>query len=53
MRLPEDQLHGAIAQCVNLAAGNLEGAAVRNALLAVAMAKHGTRGGETARQAWP
>jgi 2-methylcitrate dehydratase PrpD len=58
MKLSEDQLNGAIAQCVNLAAGNLEGArsggrslregaAVRNALLAVAMAKHGTPGGET------
>jgi 2-methylcitrate dehydratase PrpD len=57
-RLSADQIHGAIAQCVNLAAGNLEGArsggrslregaAVRNALLAVAMAKHGTPGGET------
>jgi len=56
--LIEDQINGAIAQCVNLAAGNLEGArsggrslreggAVRNALLAVAMAKHGTPGGET------
>ena len=56
--LSADQIHGAIAQCVNLAAGNLEGirsggrslregAAVRNALLAVAMAKHGTPGGET------
>jgi 2-methylcitrate dehydratase PrpD len=56
--LSEDQINGAIAQCVNLAAGNLEGArsggrslreggAVRNALLAVAMAKHGTPGGET------
>ncbi len=53
-----DQVNGAIAQCVNLAAGNLEGirsggrslregGAVRNALLAVAMAKHGTPGGET------
>ncbi len=53
-----DQVHSAIAQCVNLAAGNLEGArsggrslreggAVRNALLAVAMARHGTPGGET------
>lgn len=51
-------IHAAIAQCVNLAAGNLEGArsggrslreggAVRNALLAVALAKHGTPGGET------
>src|SRR5882672_9013757 len=56
-RLEEDQIHSAIAQCVNLAAGNLEGArsggrslreggAVRNALLAVALAKHGTPGGE-------
>jgi 2-methylcitrate dehydratase PrpD len=56
--LDQDQIHSAIAQCVNLAAGNLEGArsggrslreggAVRNALLAVAMAKHGTPGGET------
>jgi hypothetical protein len=54
-----DQVNSAIAQCVNLAAGNLEGArsggrslreggAVRNALLAVAMARHGTPGGETA-----
>jgi 2-methylcitrate dehydratase PrpD len=57
--LNADQIHSAIAQCVNLASGNLEGirsggrslregAAVRNALLAVAMAKHGTPGGETA-----
>ena len=56
--LNADQIHSAIAQCVNLAAGNLEGmrsggrslregGAVRNALLAVAMAKHGTPGGET------
>ncbi|HEY1260632.1 MAG TPA: MmgE/PrpD family protein [Stellaceae bacterium] len=56
--LDAEQIHGAIAQCVNLAAGNLEGArsggrslreggAVRNALLAVALAKHGTPGGET------
>src|SRR5580692_2400476 len=56
--LNADQLNSAIAQCVNLAAGNLEGArsggrslreggAVRNALLAVAMARHGTPGGET------
>ena len=58
MRLDAEQIHGAIAQCVNLASGNLEGArsggrsvregaAVRNALLAVAMAKHGIPGGET------
>jgi hypothetical protein len=26
MRLDADQVHGALAQCVNLAAGNLEGA---------------------------
>jgi 2-methylcitrate dehydratase PrpD len=56
--LDESEINSAIAQCVNLAAGNLEGgrsggralregAAVRNALLAVAMAKHGTPGGET------
>jgi hypothetical protein len=56
--LDADQVNGAIAQCVNLAAGNLEGArrggrslresaAVRNALLAVAMARHGTPGSET------
>ena len=56
--LDADQVNSAIAQCVNLAAGNLEGArsggrslreggAVRNALLAVAMARHGTPGGET------
>jgi hypothetical protein len=56
--LDANQINGAIAQCVNLASGNLEGArsggrslreggAVRNALLAVAMARHGTPGGET------
>jgi hypothetical protein len=57
-RLDAGHIHSAIAQSVNLAAGNLEGArsggrslreggAVRNALLAVALAKHGTPGGET------
>jgi hypothetical protein len=57
-RLDAVQIHSAMAQCVNLAAGNLEGArsggrslreggAVRNALLAVALARHGTPGGET------
>jgi 2-methylcitrate dehydratase PrpD len=57
-QLDANQIHSAIAQCVNLAAGNLEGArsggrslreggAVRNALLAVALARHGTPGGET------
>jgi 2-methylcitrate dehydratase PrpD len=56
--LNAEQIHGAIAQCVNLASGNLEGArsggrslreggAVRNAFLAVAMARHGAPGGET------
>src|SRR5580693_1511947 len=56
--LNAEQIHGAIAQCVNLASGNLEGirsggrslregGAVRNALLAVALAKHGIPGGET------
>jgi len=56
--LTAEQIHGAIAQCVNLASGNLEGirsggrslregGAVRNALLAVALARHGTPGGET------
>jgi 2-methylcitrate dehydratase PrpD len=53
-----EQIHGAIAQCVNLAAGNLEGArsggrslreggSVRNGLLAVALARQGMPGGET------
>jgi len=56
--LDAEAINGTIAQCVNLASGNLEGgrsggrslregAAVRNALLAVAMAKQGTPGGET------
>ena len=56
--LDADRLNATIAQCVNLAAGNLEGArsggrsvreggAVRNAFLAVALARHGTPGGET------
>lgn len=56
--LTADQINGAIAQCVNLASGNLEGirsggrslregGAVRGALLAVALARHGTPGGET------
>jgi len=56
--LDAEQTHGTIAQCVNLASGNLEGArsggrllreggAVRNALLAVALGKSGIPGGET------
>jgi hypothetical protein len=58
MKLDASQMHGAIAQCVNLAAGNLEGGrsggrsireggAVRNAILAVAMGRQGVPGGET------
>ncbi|MEZ5816766.1 MAG: MmgE/PrpD family protein [Hyphomicrobiaceae bacterium] len=58
MGLSADQVHGALAQCVNLASGNLEGArsggrsvregaAVRNALLAVGLARQGVPGGET------
>ena len=58
MGMTEDEVHGAIAMCVNLASGNLEGArsggtplregpAVRNAMLAVALARQGHRGGET------
>jgi len=54
MGFNEDQVNAAIGLCVNLAGGNLEsaalreGAAVRNALLAVALAKQGHRGGEKA-----
>ena len=58
MRLSEDQLNSTIALCASLAASNLEsarsggralreGAAVRNAMLAVALAKQGHVGGET------
>src|SRR5579884_1567344 len=53
MRFTEDQVNDAIALCVNLAAGNLEslglreGPAARNAMLAVALAQLGHRGGET------
>jgi len=52
--LAEDQVNNAIGLCTNLAASNLEsgglreGGAARNALLAVALAKLGHRGGETA-----
>src|SRR5215468_1122624 len=56
--LTEDQVNSAIALCASLASGNLEGArsggralrecaAVRNAMLAVALAKDGHPGGET------
>ena len=56
--LTEDQVNSTIALCASLAGGNLEGArsggkalregaAVRNAMLAVSLAKHGHAGGET------
>ncbi len=58
MDLNEDQMNSAIALCVNLAGGNLEGprsggtmvretAATRNGMLAVLLAKEGMKGGET------
>jgi 2-methylcitrate dehydratase PrpD len=58
LRFSEDQVNSAIALCASLAAGNLEGArgggralregaAVRNAMLAVALAKQGHVGGDT------
>src|SRR3989442_10701061 len=58
MRLTEDQVNATIALCASLAAGNLEGArsggralreggSVRNAMLAVALARQGHVGGET------
>ena len=58
LRFTEDQVNSAIALCASLAAGNLEGArsggralreggAVRNAMLAVALAGRGHIGGET------
>jgi 2-methylcitrate dehydratase PrpD len=57
-RFDEDRTNSAIALCASLAGGNLEGArsggralregaAVRNAMLAVALAKAGHIGGET------
>ena len=54
LRFNEDQITSAIGLSVNLAGGNLEsgglreGAAVRNAMLAVSLAKQGSRSGETA-----
>jgi len=54
MRFTEDQMNNAIGLCANLAGGNIEsgglreGGSARNAMLAVAMAKLGHRGGETA-----
>jgi len=58
MRFTEDQVNSTIALCASLASGNLEGprsggralregAAVRNAMLAVALAQQGHVGGET------
>jgi 2-methylcitrate dehydratase PrpD len=58
LHLTEDQVHSAIALCASLASSNLEGprsggralregAAVRNAMLAVALAQQGHVGGET------
>jgi hypothetical protein len=58
MKLDANQVNSAIALCASLASGNLEGlrsggkalregAAVRNAMLAVALAQQGHPGGET------
>jgi 2-methylcitrate dehydratase PrpD len=58
LRLTEEQVNSAIALCASLASSNLEGprsggralregAAVRNAMLAVALAQQGHKGGET------
>ncbi|HEY6344854.1 MAG TPA: MmgE/PrpD family protein [Bryobacteraceae bacterium] len=54
MHLNEDQVNNAIGLCVNLAGGNIEsgglreGGSARNAMFAVALARLGHRGGETA-----
>ena len=54
LHFTEDQINNAIGLCANLAGGNVEsgglreGGSARNAMLAVAMAKLGHRGGETA-----
>ena len=51
LRFTDDQVHAAISLCTNLAGSNLEsralreGAAVRNAMLAVALARQGKVGG--------
>jgi len=51
MRFTDEQVHATISLCTNLAGSNLEsralreGAAVRNAMLAVALAKQGKVGG--------
>jgi 2-methylcitrate dehydratase PrpD len=59
MQFSEDQINNVLALCVSLAGGNAEGtksggripreaASVRNAMLAVLLARAGTKGGETA-----
>lgn len=54
MHFSEDQINNTIGLCVNLAGGNIEsgglreGGSARNAMFAVALAKLGHRGGETA-----
>lgn len=54
LQLSEDEITAAIGLCVNLAGSNIEsrglreGVAVRNGLLAVALARQGARGRETA-----
>lgn len=54
LRFSEQQVTDTIGLCVNLAGANIEsfavreGPAVRNAMLAVALARQGHRGGETA-----
>ena len=51
MRFGDDQVHAAISLCTNLADSNLESrtlceaAAVRNAMLAVSLARQGTISG--------
>ena len=58
LRLDENQINSVLALCVSLASGNAEGtktrgripresASVRNAMLAVLLARSGMRGGET------
>ena len=64
LRFTEDQVNSAIALCASLAAGNLEGArsggralregaAVRNAMLAVALAGRGTSAARPSSKATP
>ncbi len=51
-RLDADQIHGAVAQCVNLAAGNLEGARSGGRSLREGGAVRNALSGGGARQAW-